>query len=165
MSRGILQISHSKFTVWVFCFCFSQWQMTNTFKQTHRTLIAISQCESSGELSVSMVLTHTIGPACKRSTSYNVRVSSETLIRQRHINISWVSRSHLGSLIILLLSKFGCWENRSLSNFELPPWANYTCIGCWNVGSCRILALMNLNWRTKISYHLFGRVWHNVQEG
>ena len=39
-------------------FFFSQWQMTNTFKQTNIKLTAISQCRSSGELSVSMVLAH-----------------------------------------------------------------------------------------------------------
>ena len=33
--------------------------MTNTFKQADRKLTAISHCESSGELSVSMVLAHT----------------------------------------------------------------------------------------------------------
>ena len=33
--------------------------MTNTFKQTHRKLTAISHCESSGVHSVSMVLAHT----------------------------------------------------------------------------------------------------------
>ena len=32
--------------------------MTNTFKQTHRKLTAISHCESPCELSVSMVVAH-----------------------------------------------------------------------------------------------------------
>ena len=42
-----------------FAVYFSQWQMTNTFKQTNRKLTAISHSESSGELSVSMMLAHT----------------------------------------------------------------------------------------------------------
>ena len=52
----ISRISHSKFLKFI---CFSQWPMTNAFKQTHRKLTAISHFESSGQLSVSMVLAHT----------------------------------------------------------------------------------------------------------
>ena len=37
-----------------------QWQMTNSFKLTPRRLTAILHCVSSGELSVSMVLAHTV---------------------------------------------------------------------------------------------------------
>ena len=55
ISRIALTSSWCEFEV----FCFSQWQMTNTFKQTHRKLKAITHCASSGELYVSMVSTRT----------------------------------------------------------------------------------------------------------
>ena len=52
----VIRWSHEYLTASSRCefevFSFSQWQTTNTFKQTNRKLSAISQCEVSGESTV-----------------------------------------------------------------------------------------------------------------
>ena len=87
--------------------------MTNTFKQSRRKLTAISHCESSGELSVSMVLAHTFTGQAARDHSNEVNhtiCQDETAILQGSTRIEpesrgWEARIPFFALVQMLLKK------------------------------------------------------------